>query len=51
MAEELVQVTRDSGVTIVTLNRPEALNALSTGLRQAIVRTFRTLKMTAKLKW
>lgn len=44
MAEELVQVTRDAGVTIVTLNRPQALNALSTELRQAIVRTFRTLK-------
>ena len=44
MAEKLVQVTRDAGVTIVTLNRPEALNALSTGLRRALVRTFRALK-------
>lgn len=44
MSEALVLITRDEGVTTVTLNRPEALNALSTGLRQAIVQTFRELK-------
>ncbi|MDZ7827855.1 MAG: alpha/beta fold hydrolase [Gammaproteobacteria bacterium] len=41
---ELVRVERDAGVTTVTLNRPDALNALSTPLRKAIVRTFRELK-------
>jgi enoyl-CoA hydratase len=42
-----VLVERDEGVTTVTLNRPEALNALSTTLRQALVRTFRELKEDA----
>mgnify|MGYP005849091467 CR=1 FL=1 len=41
---ELVRVERDAGVTTVTLNRPDALNALSMPLRRAIVRTFRELK-------
>jgi len=41
---ELVVVERDAGVTTVTMNRPDALNALSTGLRQALVRTFRELR-------
>ncbi|MEE4299150.1 MAG: enoyl-CoA hydratase [Pseudomonadales bacterium] len=44
MSEPLVRVERDAGVTTVTLNRPDALNALSTALRQEIVRTFRALK-------
>ncbi|HSG88059.1 MAG TPA: enoyl-CoA hydratase, partial [Pseudomonadales bacterium] len=41
---DLVLVTKDAGVTTVSLNRPDALNALSTDLRQALVRTFRDLK-------
>lgn len=41
---ELVLIERDAGVTTVTMNRPDALNALSTGLRQALVQTFRELK-------
>jgi enoyl-CoA hydratase len=40
MAEQLVLTDTDAGVTVVTLNRPEALNALSAALRQAIVKTF-----------
>ena len=47
MSDELVRVERENGVTIVTLNRPDALNALSTALRRAIVRTFRELKEAA----
>ena len=43
-ANELVLVARDNGITTVTLNRPESLNALSSGLRAAISRTFRMLK-------
>ena len=43
-ANELVLIERDNGVTTVTLNRPEALNALSSGLRAAITRTFRELQ-------
>ena len=44
MAEDLVLVTKDSGVTTVTLNRPDALNALSGALRQALAETFLTLR-------
>jgi enoyl-CoA hydratase len=40
---DLVLITRNNGVTTVTLNRPEALNALSGPLRQAIAETFITL--------
>ena len=40
MSEQLVLVEKDQGVTTVTLNRPEALNALSLGLRSAIAGTF-----------
>ena len=44
MNDELVLVERDAGITTVTLNRPEALNALSSGLRRAITQTFRVLQ-------
>jgi enoyl-CoA hydratase len=42
-AEPLVLVEKNEGVTLVTMNRPQALNALSTALRQALVATFRDL--------
>jgi len=45
--QPLVLLERDGGITTVTMNRPEALNALSTGLRQALVRTFRELAADA----
>lgn len=41
---DLVTIERDAGVATVTLNRPEALNALSTGLRNAISAAFIELK-------
>ena len=41
--QDLVLTEHDAGVTLVTMNRPDALNALSTGMRQALVRTFRAL--------
>lgn len=41
--ENLVLVERDDGVTTVTLNRPEALNALSAALRKRIVEVFTEL--------
>jgi len=41
---DLVLVEREAGVTTVTLNRPEALNALSSALRQRIVEVFESLK-------
>lgn len=43
-AENLVLVATDGGVTTVTLNRPEALNALSGALRQSLAKTFLDLR-------
>lgn len=43
MSEEIILVERHDAVALVTLNRPDALNALSTGLRSAICKTFRDL--------
>ncbi len=40
---DVLRVERDDGVTTVTLDRPEAMNALSTELRAALVRAFREL--------
>ncbi len=44
MTNDLVLTETDAGVTVVTLNRPEALNALSAGLRAAIVSVFDTIR-------
>ena len=44
MSEEIVLVERDGPVALVTLNRPDALNALSRALRAEIVRVFTELK-------
>lgn len=43
MPEALVLTEKRDGVTIVTLNRPEALNALSAALRSALVETLTLL--------
>lgn len=40
MSDELILVDKRDGVAVVTLNRPDALNALSMGLRNAIADTF-----------
>jgi len=44
MADEIILVERDGPVALVTLNRPDALNALSRALRAEIVRVFTELK-------
>ena len=44
MTTNLVLVARNQGVTTVTLNRPEALNALSGALRQTLAETFYQLR-------
>ena len=43
MSEPLVLTERHERTTLVTLNRPDALNALSIALRNAIAATFREL--------
>ncbi|MEZ5997661.1 MAG: enoyl-CoA hydratase [Hyphomonas sp.] len=44
MADNIIVVERDGPVALVTLNRPDALNALSQALRSEIVRVFTALK-------
>jgi len=43
MTERIVLVERDGPVAIVTMNRPDALNALSRALRAELVKTFADL--------
>lgn len=43
MSENIVLVERDGPVAVVTMNRPDALNALSRALRAELVKTFATL--------
>ena len=44
MSDELVRVNKRDGVAVATLNRPDALNALSMALRNAIADTFDELE-------
>jgi len=44
MSEPLVLVEKTDGIATVTLNRPEAMNALSRALRRELVRTFEEVK-------
>ena len=41
MSEDVVLVSRDGPVAIVTLNRPQAMNALSQALRRDLAKVFR----------
>ena len=43
MGEPSVLVDREAGIATVTLNRPEALNALSTGLRDELTGAFESI--------
>ena len=40
MPEPVLQIEKRAGVTVLTLNRPSAMNALSRDLRRAIVDAF-----------
>ncbi|WP_310474869.1 enoyl-CoA hydratase [Sandarakinorhabdus sp.] len=44
MSEDVILVSRDGPVAIVTLNRPQAMNALSQALRRELARAFRELE-------
>jgi enoyl-CoA hydratase len=50
MSADLVLVDVADGVATVTLNRPQAMNALSRGLRAALVETFRRLAAAADVE-
>lgn len=50
MSDELVLVERDGPVALVTMNRPDALNALSRGLRSAIVNAFAELEQDPSVR-
>lgn len=44
MSEDVVLVSHDGPVAIVTINRPQAMNALSGAVRVGLARAFRTLE-------
>ena len=50
MADNIILVERDGPVALVTLNRPDALNALSRALRSEIVRVFTELKVDPDIR-
>jgi len=50
MSEQIVLVERRGAVALVTLNRPDALNALNRALRAEIVRVFTELKDDAGIR-
>ena len=43
MTDPIVRVEKDGAIACVTMNRPEALNALNRALRAALVTTFTAL--------
>jgi enoyl-CoA hydratase len=44
MSQPVLKVEKDGEVAVVTLNRPEAMNALSLALLEALARTFEDLE-------
>ena len=47
MGDNLILIEKSQGIATVTMNRPDALNALSGALRQAIAETFDQLREDA----
>jgi enoyl-CoA hydratase len=50
VAESLLLEEREGAVAVLTLNRPEAMNALSRGLRDALAGAFRSLEADADIR-
>ncbi|MGE4651630.1 MAG: enoyl-CoA hydratase [Myxococcota bacterium] len=50
MPERLVLVETSQGIATVTLNRPEAMNAVSSALSQAVTETFRELQADPEVR-
>lgn len=50
MSETPLLVERDGGIAIVTLNRPQAMNALTVALRAALANTFAALEADAEIR-
>lgn len=46
----VLKIEKEDGIAIVTLNRPEAMNALSSELRHAITKAFRELQNDADIR-
>lgn len=49
MSESVLLVEKSEGVATLTMNRPEALNALSRDLESALVRAFREMQKDAEI--
>ena len=50
MTEPVILVEKTGELAVVTLNRPQAMNALSRELRQAIAETFDALEDDANVR-
>ena len=50
MSEPVILVEKSGGIATVTLNRPNAMNALSRELRIAIAETFEALEVDKEIR-
>ena len=50
MADSVLREEREGAVAVLTLNRPDSMNALSRGLRDALARAFRSLESDADIR-
>ena len=50
MSNSSLLFEKQNGIAIVTLNRPEAMNALSKMMRDALITTFRQIQADAEIR-